>query len=319
MKKNIFNISLVLFFALTACNSNNTLILEGKVKRETISLAPKIAGRIVKINVNESDTVKAGDTIAILNIPEIDAKIMQAEGAVLSASSQYEMALNGATKEEKEQVIAAYNAALEQFKFAEKSLKRVKSMYNDSLISAQSYDEAFMKFNAAQKQLEGVSAKKNEVMKGLRSEKVKMAEGQKKQASGALKEANTAYAERYIIAPKDMTIETIALKEGELALPGYNIFIGYDQKTTYFRFTLTESQLEKAKKGTIYDIELPFQKKTVKAKLVSIVELSRYAYKTTAFPNYKMGETVYELKLEPVDIKDADGLYNNFTSLLKLN
>jgi HlyD family secretion protein len=33
-----------------------------------------------------------GDTLAILDLPEVDAKIQQAEGAVTSAKAQYNMA-----------------------------------------------------------------------------------------------------------------------------------------------------------------------------------------------------------------------------------
>ena len=71
----------------------------------------------------------------------------QAEGAVFSAKSQYEMALHGATKEQVGQINARYKAAEEQYNFAKKSMERVKNMFKDSLISAQKYDETFAKFN----------------------------------------------------------------------------------------------------------------------------------------------------------------------------
>jgi HlyD family secretion protein len=50
-----------------------------------------------------------------------------------------------------------------------------------------------------------------------------MARGQKERAIGALQEAETADQERYIVAPQDMSIETITLNLGELAL-GYTLF-----------------------------------------------------------------------------------------------
>jgi HlyD family secretion protein len=39
-----------------------------------------------------------GDTLAILDLPEVDAKIQQAEGAVTSAKAQYNMAKVGQLK-----------------------------------------------------------------------------------------------------------------------------------------------------------------------------------------------------------------------------
>lgn len=304
---------------LVSCNADkNNLLVEGKIKRETISIAPKLAGRILKIYVEESQIVKKGDTLAILDIPEIQTKMQQVQGILLTASSQYEMAVRGATKEQKNQAIAMYNAALEQYQLAEKSLNRIRNMYKDSLVTAQMYDEALTKFNVAHAQLEAATAKKQEVTGGLRDEQVRMALGQKKQAEGAFNEAQVAINERIIIAPKDMTIETIALHEGELALPGYNLVIGYEVNSTYFRFTISESQTKSFERGQIYEIELPFNnQQVVKARLSGITELGRYAFKSSAYPNYQLGEAVYELKLIPEDKALAQKWLVNATAILK--
>ena len=44
---------------------------------------------------------------------------------------------------------------------------------------------------------------------------------------GAKQEVLTAANEKLIIAPADMSIETISLQEGELLTPGYVLFNGY--------------------------------------------------------------------------------------------
>jgi HlyD family secretion protein len=290
---------------------------EGKVKREVISLAPKYAGRVVSVKVKEGDVVKKGDTLLILDIPEVEAKISQAEGAVLAAGSQYQMAVNGATKEQKEQVIAMYEAAREQYEFAKKTLSRLKALYTDSLISSQSYDEAYTRFCGAKSQFEAASAKKQEVLGGIRDEQVHMALGQKKQAEGALSEAHTVFAERILIAPRNMTIETISLHEGELALPGYNIVIGYAPETAWFRFTIGESQIQKYTVGQEFEIKYPFSNEVKKAKLVYINELSKYGNRSSSYPNYEIGEAVYELKMVPTDTSTLGNVYTNATVLLK--
>jgi len=307
----------ILVVSSVSCSNERTNELEGKVKREIISIAPKVPGRILEIRVKESDVVKAGDTLAIIDVPEVEAKMMQAKGILLAASSQHQMAKNGATKEEREQILAIYNAAMEQYNFAKKSYDRISAMFKDSLVSAQVYDETYAKFNGAKSQLDAARAKKEEVLGGVRNEKILMAEGQQNQAEGAVKEAQVAYSERYILAPRDMTIETIALHTGELALPGYNIFVGYDLKSPSFRFTVPESKVNVFKKNKSYHINLPFASKQLTAKLVSIKELARYATKTSSYPNYQLGESVYELKLIPENISDVDSLYDNFTAILE--
>ncbi len=316
MKNRVIISLLFVGIILSSCSENADNQLEGKVKYEVISLAPKISGRILKINVLEGDVVKAGDTLAVLDVPEVEAKMRQAGGVRESANSQHQMALHGATVQEREQAIAGYNATMEKYKFAEKSYKRISNMYKDSLVSTQMYDQTFAEYNAAKAQADLAKAKMNEVVNGVRSEKIDMAKGQLDQASGLVQEAEIAYSERFIIAPKNMTIETIALREGELALAGYNFFVGYEVGKAYFRFTVRESQISQFKKGNDYKITLPFDNKQIDAKLVAIKQLASYANKTSAYPNYQLGESVYELKLNPVSSHSTDSIYNNYTALL---
>ena len=315
------NLRLIVFVAvaivLTSCQSGNLQDkYEGKVRRETVYIAPKVAGRVITMKAKEGDVVKTGDTLAIIDVPEIEAKMMQAEGAYVSAQGQYQMALNGATKWERQQINAKLDAAREQFSFAEKSYNRVKTMLNDSLIAAQKYDEVFEKYMSAKAQLDAVTAMKDDIEHGVRPEKIQMALGDMKRAEGALKEARTAFNERFIMAPKNMTIESISLKKGELSLPGYNLFIGYESDGTYFRFTINENSIEKFKVGQICTVDVPATKRSIEAKIVSIKQLASYADKTSSYANYELGEAVYELKLVPQNISAVTMLNANMTILM---
>ena len=207
------SIAIAALAVLASCQGHGDNRLDGKVKRETISLAPKYAGRIVKITVQEGDWVNPGDTLAVLDIPEVEAKKQQAEGAV--------------------------------------------------------------------------------------------------------QEATVVMAERFVIAPKRMSIETVALHEGELALPGYNLIIGYDPTTTWFRFTVGESDIARFKKGDTYTVSTTFGDRTVQAKLAAVNELARYGARTSSYPNHQPGETVYELKMVPLTASDAQDLLTNLSVQLK--
>jgi len=321
MKRNHINIILSVLFlaALVACSpkaqfKNKTV---GKFKKETIAIAPKIPGRILKIYVHEGDVVKAGDTLAMIDLPEVEAKMIQAQGACVSAKAQYEMAKNGATRFDRQQINAKLDAAKEQFNYAEKSFKRIKAMMADSLITPQKYDETFEKYSAAKAQLDAVTSMKDDVEYGVRPEKIQMALGDYKRAEGALAETKVAYAEKYIIAPKGMSIESISLKVGELLLPGYNLITGYETDGSWFRITVAEKQIMSFKIGQEYSVKIVANNKIVPCKLVSVKQLASYADKTSSYANYEMGESVYELKLVPVNAEEVKDLYANITVILE--
>ena len=304
--------------SLVACkNDNPDQLTEGKTKKEIVSFAPKVTGRILKIYVEEGQTVKAGDTLAMLDVPEVSAKIAQAKGATAAATAQAQMAKNGATADQLRQLKAKQKGLAEQFEFAQKSYKRASNMFKDSLMSPQNYDEIFAKYQGAKAQLDAVNAELHDVEIGTRIEKIEMALGQEDQARGALQEANVAYSERYIIATNDMEIETISLNVGELATAGYALFNGYIPNSTYFRFTIPESKISKYNKGMTVNMKSTYGNQEFSGKIISIKQLTKYADITTAFPDYQPEDAVYEIKVIPTDRAKVNNILVNSSVTLK--
>ena len=317
MKRIITLLAITSLFV--GCEKNiNKGQIQGKIENEQISVVSKIPGKIIKILVKEGDWVKKGDTLAILDIPEVNAKINQAEGAVTSAKAQYNMAVKGATDNQIKQLEAKKQGLKEQYQFAQKSIKRLDNMLKDSLVSQQTFDEAFAKYEGAQAQYNAVMAELDDAKKGGRIEQQNMALGQQDRAFGALQEVETADKERYVIAPQDMSIETITLNLGELALPGYTLFNGYITNSTYFRFTVPESQLDKIKKGQEMTVHVVYNKKDVKGKVSIIKQLGSYGNIATAYPDFEMQESLFEIKITPSSNQETKDLITKATVTLKL-
>ena len=81
-------------------------------------------------------------TLAIIEAPEVEAKMVQAQSAADAAQAMEQMAQNGARKE----MIQSAKQLLEQAKagleIAEKSYNRMKVLFEEEVISAQKFDEA---------------------------------------------------------------------------------------------------------------------------------------------------------------------------------
>lgn len=309
---------LVVVISAVGCGKPKTEVIQGKIEREQIGIVSKIPGKIIEIRIQEGDFVRKGDTLAILDIPEVDAKKSQAEGAVQSAKAQYDMTLKGATDNQLKQLDAKQKALKEQYELAQKSINRLSNMLKDSLVSQQMYDEAFAKYQGAQSQYLAVQAEISDVKYGARIEQQKMALGQQERALGALQEVSVADSERYIIAPQDMTVESITLKAGELALPGYTLISGTISESTYFRFTIPESRLSKVQKGQEVMVNVVYNKSQVKGKITSVKALGAYANIATAYPDYEIQESLFEIKISPIDVEQAKDLFTKTTVTLEL-
>ena len=317
MKKIVFVTGILL--SLTACKNKAEMqnVIQGKVERDEIAVVGKIAGRIDQILIQEGDFVQKGDTLAILNIPEVDAKKAQAQGAVKSAEAQYDMSVNGATRNQLQQLNAKRAALTEQYILAKKSVDRLSVMVKDSLIPQQQYDEVYAKYQGAHAQILAVDAEIADVKNGARIEQQMMALGQQDRALGALEEVRVAEKERYIIAPQDMQVDLITLKLGELAMPGYTLFKGILKDTTLFRFTIPESELKNFPKGGQITIHVPYLNKELKGEIKNIKPIGAYANIATAYPDYDAQDPLYEMTVLPVNLTEADEILSKTTVTIK--
>jgi HlyD family secretion protein len=67
--------------------SRDPEIMQGQVEVSEYRVSSKVPGRILEIRVKEGDYVKVGDTLAILDAPEVRAKMEQARSAEEAASA----------------------------------------------------------------------------------------------------------------------------------------------------------------------------------------------------------------------------------------
>ncbi len=314
--KSIF-LGCLTILILNSCGKEQITSKRGKVKFETISVSGKVPGRIDKLYVEEGQKVKKGDTLALLNIPEVNAKMMQADGAIKVAEGQLNMAYNGATVEQFDQIGGQVNSAKAQLEFAQESYNRLEAMYQDSLVTQQQFDEVKMKLNMAKAQVDGLEAKQSEVKRGVRSEEIQQAKGQLDRAMGAKEEVLSALDEQYVIAPADMSIETISLEEGELLTPGFTLFNGYKTNSVYFRFTIPESKIYDFEVGNELILVNPYTEEETQAKIAAINQLAQYADITSTAPLYELSESIYELKVVPTSDVSKQKFYTNATILMK--
>jgi HlyD family secretion protein len=298
------------FVMMHSCTSNHQeKNIEGKIERDQIAVTTKIPGKIQQILVEEGQLVNKGDTLIILELPEVDAKAIQAHGALEAAQAQYDMAVRGATDGQLKQLRAKVDGLKEQYDFAQKSLNRMANLLQDSLVSQQKYDEMYAKYQGAKNQYLAAQAEIADLDHGARIEQQQMALGQKERALGAVSEVKVAAQERYIIAPQDMTIETINLKVGELAMAGYSLASGYITDGTYFRVTIPESKVKDFQKSAIKRLSISYlDNKEIEARVETIKTLTSYANISTAYPDFEQQETMFEIRLKPTNVAESKDL-----------
>jgi multidrug resistance efflux pump len=182
-----------------------TLVAPGRVEpvRDAVALAFEAGGRIVAIDVDEGEAVKAGQIIARLDDRLARARVASADAAVSGASASYLLARRGPRGED----LAAAKAELDAAKAAaaHRDAEQVRSeklgavgALADSVVDADGAAARVADANAA-----AAAARYQSLVKGSRSEQIAAAAAQLDAAKAELDAAKIALDQTVLRAPHD--------------------------------------------------------------------------------------------------------------------
>lgn len=293
-------------FLLYKTFQKQEIILTGIVEASEIDVASKIPGRIDTILVNESDEVKKGEVLAILESKEMNAKLEQAKGMMNAAKAKMEMAKNGARIEEKEATKKLYNQAKSQYDYVLKTYERFKKLYADKVISSQEMDEMEFKYQAAKDQMDAAKAKLDMVLNGARSEEIYATEALFHQAENGYKEALAYYEELKLKSPVDGQVYKKISDEGEIINSGYPIFTILKKDGSYVVLQVKEDLMKYFYLNKIFKGFIPaLNNNSFDFKVVYISPMADFA---TWKPTNQKGD--FDLKTFEIHLKATSNIQN---------
>ena len=143
-------------------------VIQGQVEVTEYRVSSKVAGRIVELRVKEGDFVRVGDTLAILDVPEVQAKMQQAQSAEEAAAALQQKTLNGTRQEQIRSAHSVLQQAQAGFDIAEKSYRRIQHLFDEGVMSAQKRDEAYAHYRAAEAQMRAAQSQYDMAVNGAR-------------------------------------------------------------------------------------------------------------------------------------------------------
>ncbi len=290
-------VALIGFFAL----GRDPELIQGQVEVSEYRVSSKVPGRILEIRVKEGDFVKAGDTLAIIDAPEVRAKMHQAQGAEGAASAMQQMAQNGARKEQIQGAYQLLQKAKAGLEIAEKSYNRVQRLYEEGVMSAQKRDEAYANYKAMQATHEAAKSQYDMAVNGARLEEKMAAQAQVERAKGAVQEVNSYIGETVQLAQMDGEVSNIYPKVGELVGTGSPIMTISMMDQMWGTFNVREDQLAGMQIGSEITAYIPAFEKEVKMKVYYMKDQGSYAVWKATKANGQFDLKTFEVKARPVE------------------
>ena len=290
-------------------------VIQGQVEVSEYRVSSKVPGRILELRVKEGDYVKAGDTLAIIDAPEVRAKMEQAQGAESAAAALEMKARNGAREEQIRGAYSVLQQAKAGLEIAEKSYQRVQRLYDEGVMSAQKRDEAFANYKAMEAQVKAAQSQYDMAVNGARREDKLAAAAQVDRAKGAVNEVNSYIHETVQIAQKEGEVSDVYPKVGELVGTGSPIMSISVMDDMWGTFNVREDQLDGMQVGSEFTVFVPAFNKDIKMKVYYMKDQGSYAVWKATKANGQYDLKTFEVKARPVE--KLEGLRPGMSLIIK--
>lgn len=197
-----------------------TEYVEGQAEADEYRVSSKVPGRVVKFFVREGDTVHRGDTLVILDAPDVTAKLEQARAAEDAARAKHDEAIAGTRSEQIQSAFDMWQKAKAGLDIAQKSYRRIKELFEQGVLPEQKYDEAAAQLASAQATEKAAHSQYSMAVNGARREDKAAAAAMVDRARGAVDEVQSYVNETVLLAQADGEVSEIFPQVGELVGTG---------------------------------------------------------------------------------------------------
>lgn len=293
-------------------------VIQGEAEAAEYRISGKVPGRIEAFYAAEGDMVHKGDTLVLIDSPEVRAKLAQANAAYAAAAAQRNKANTGARKEEIAGAYEIWQKALVGKDIAKKTLDRATRLHEQKVISDQKFDEATAQYNAAAATAEAAKSQYDMAVKGAREEDKAAAIALVDRANGAVMEVKSYLLELKLTSPVDGVISARYPHVGELVGTGSPIMTVTDLSDMWFTFNIREDKLHSIKSGDKLRLSIPaLDGKEIDATVTYIAARESYATWRATKETDQYDAKTFEVRAVPVS--KVEGLRPGMTAIVVRN
>lgn len=292
-------------------------IIQGQAETTDYRLSSKVPARVCEIRVQEGDHVRRGDTLVILEAPDIRAKLSQAEAAYAAAQAQEQKAQNGTRQEQVQQAYEMWQKARAAMEVAEKTYHRINRLFENGVMAEQKRDEAQAQYEAMVATERAARSQYDMAVNGARIEDKAAAGAQVRRAQGAVSEVNSYMDETVLLATVDGIVTEIFPEPGELVGTGAPIMNVSCTDDVWFTFNIREDLLPGLTVGTETEVYLPAFDKRIPVRITKMKDVGTFAVwkATKALDGFDL--KTFEVKARPLNMEGLENVRGGMSVIME--
>lgn len=315
-------VAAILFARMPRGAPEGLIQANGRIEGDLVSIASKVPGRIVRIEVREGDSVKGGQVLARLDDAQLRARVEQAAAAVATLEAQLASAESALDLLRNEVPLRVEAATAEVGRAqalmvkaeanghqARRDADRAESLVAKGAASKQFSERARLVLDTAASELtaarEGlVQSRRLLDLARLGDHQIRAREAERdalqarlRQAKASLAEAESLLADLTITASSPGVVVTRVREPGEVIASGAPILELVDLDQLYLKVFVAESEIGKLRRGLPARIHTDaFPDQPFAAKVRYIASRAEFTPKEVQTPDERV-KLVYAVKL----------------------
>jgi HlyD family secretion protein len=173
---------------------------------EEVRVSAQVGGRLQAVLVDETDAVKAGQVLAVIENAEYRARVKSAEASLQLRQAEARRVHNGARDQERRDAAAVLREAEAVLDNAQSDVVRKRDLFRETVISRSELDNAEQQIRVSQAKVDSARERLSLLEAGSRDEDIAKADADVALAAASLAEARAMLEKTFVRAPIDGVI-----------------------------------------------------------------------------------------------------------------
>lgn len=298
----------VLFPALVlwGCSNGkdpNKIEASGTIEATNVTISSKVSGQIQKIDKDEGQNVKSGDTLLTIDHEMLDIQLNQALAGREFSEAQYKLLKQGARSEDISLAEENLKQAQVNFDQARTDKDRMNNLYQSKSITKKQLEDALSRFELTQAQLNSAKENLKKMKNFARPEELHQAEANLQKSQASVDQLKKNIKDSYVISPLNGIVVKKFVEAGESVNPSSSLMRISDLSVVDLIIYVSEEELGRVKLGQKADVSVDaFKNKTFEGKVIYISPEAEFTPKNIQTKDERT-KLVFAVKIE---IKNSD-------------
>jgi HlyD family secretion protein len=299
--------AILVSLSVAACSRSGheaRVVASGHIEAIDVRVAAKVRGRLLQRPVDEGDSVKAGQLLAVIDTVDVELSLREAEAQRDQADAVFRLRVAGSRREDIAELAARVEGVQADLSGAEKELKRQETLVAEGVTTAKTRDDALARRDVLTGQLESAKQALARAKAGSRDQEIEAARAARDAMEARIAQLRQQIADATVVGPTDGIVTEKIAEPGELLAAGAPILVITDLGRPWLTVYVSEPDLGKIRLGAPAEVVTDGGEKR-QGKVSFIASTAEFTPRNVQTRDERV-KLVYRVK---IGLDNADGLF----------